>query len=214
MNVRSLRLADEGTSLVVGGIVPSSLSGRVVFLDFSADAPTRWMRNTSIGVGLVDIDAQGARVIAVEDPVGGYALRVFETTSGTQLWGRHIDGSIARDDAGTYGGAALAPDGSIVVIGTLREGLRVYDGADGSPRWSYRSEGTTVVTFRREMPPLFAANARLVPNGPPDAVLLFSPEQEPVTASFPAMSGVILLVGALAGLSILGAGYWRVRRTY
>lgn len=214
MNVRSLRLSGDADFLIAGGVVPANLTGLVAFLDVAAPRPVLWTQRTAIGVGLVDLDERGLRAIAVEDPVPGYALRVYDTLRGAQTWGKLIEGSISRDDAGAYGSVALAPDGSVVAVGTLAEGIRVYEGDDGGLAWRYRSDGTTLVTFRREDPALFAANARLVPNGPPSAVLLFSPAEEPLTASYPAATAMLVAVAALGAVAMVGVGYWRVRRSY
>lgn len=215
ISVDAVSLASDGERLAIGGIRRGAgdLRGAVAVLDVDADRPLRWMHNTSAGVGLVDIARDGARALVVEQSASpGYALRVYDAETGVQEWAVTADGPVGRDDAGAFGGAALAPDGGSVVYATPLGDLRAYSLPDGALAWSYRAEGSTVVLFAQHDPSRVLATARLVASGPIDAILMFTPEREPLGASLPVLALAVTLATLALGTAILGVGFWRVRR--
>ena len=214
LDVHSVRLSADAQALVAGGANLSrgaDLSGGVAFVDARDEPPVRWMLRTSSSVVLVDLDAEGRRAIAVEESTTRHRLHAYDASGAREAWSSVLAGLVATDDAGR-GGAAISPDGRTVVVGTLRGSLRALDGETGAPLWAYQSDGTTTVAFRQTSPALFAANARLLPSGPMDTVLLFSPAREPFGGTVFALGGLVAGALALGGFALLGAGYWRLRR--
>lgn len=215
LDIVSLRLAADARVLIAGGYArnESAFSGGVAFVDFTDHPLVEWTQRTAVGVGVVDIDARGELAIAVEESSDRHVLHAYDTGRAVELWGKRLAGIVARDNFG-HGGAAIAPDGSTVIVGTLRGGIRAFDGQSGSARWFYNSEGTTNVGFTQGSPVLVVANARLVPNGPLEGVLLFSTEAEPITAQVGVLAAVFAVTAAVVAVLVLGIGYWRLRRTY
>lgn len=216
MSIRSLRLAQDGSSLVVGGfgLTPADPRGRVALLDIGSSRPVRWEQETPVGVGLVDTDAAGLFVLAVEDEPPSATLHVYEGATGATLWTRLLRGSVARDDAGTIGGAALSPDGSVVAVSTLRGGLTVFGTEDGDEGWRFDSHGGAIVTFAQEDARRLLFAGRLLESRPFDTLLLFSPQAEPL-AQRAGLLGAALVAGAGLVLGLyVGVGFWRARRPY
>lgn len=213
--VKSLHLSRDGTALALGGfsLTPGNLSGAVAFVDLAAGAPLRWTYPTALGVSYVAIDDAGVYAMAVEDTPPRYHVRVFDTATGTARWTHEVPGYVAADDAGATGGAALAPDGSLAVVGTLDGGMRAANVADGSPAWEFSGDGTTQVLFARDRPDLLVANGRLTPNGPLEGTVLFSTRVEPFLGRLPAMTATIAALTLGAGAVVVGGGYWLVRRS-
>ena len=216
MSIRSLRLAQDGSSLAVGGfgLTPTDPRGRVVLLDVGSPRPVRWEQETPVGVGLVDTDAAGLFVLAVEEAPPTATLHVYEGATGATLWTRLVRGSVARDDAGTSGGAALSPDGSVVAVSTLRGDLVVFGTQDGDERWSFDSSGGAVVTFAQHDPRRLLFAGRLLENRPFDALLLFSPEGEPLAQRAGLLAAGLVASAAVALGLYVGLGLWRARRPY
>lgn len=216
LSVRSLRLSADGVAVIVGGfsLTPGDLSGLVAFLDATEEAPVRWIQRTPVGVGLVDMDRAGVHALAVGESPPQDTLYVYAGATGDVVWSRRLDGNVARDDAGSLGGASMAPDGRAVAAATLRSGVHVYEVPGGEERWSYGSEGSTLVSFARDDPRRMAANARLLQNGPFDALLAFRAGAGPRVENA-AVVAVALVAADLAVIAlVLGVGYWRVRRSY
>ena len=213
LDIRSLRLSANAQALIVGGYDQgaTSLAGGVAFLDFGDEPLVEWTQRTGAGVGLVDINADGTRAIAIEEAGARHRLHAYDTMGVREMWGKRLSGIVARDDAG-HGGAAISPDGATVIVGTQLGVLRAFGGNDGRLLWTYDSEGTTTVAFRQTNPSQFVANARLVPNGPLEAILLFSPSAEPVASTVTGLAAFVGIGLAIGGVIILGAGYWRLRR--
>lgn len=212
LDILSVRLAGNAQTLMAGGYArgDTNSSGGVAFVDFSVKDVVQWTQETAAGIGLVDISADGSRAIAIEESGARHSLHAYATRDANETWAKLLAGIVGRDAAG-HGGAAISPAGDTVVVGTLKEGLRVFDGETGDALWTYDSDGTTLVAFRQALPPQFVANARLVQNGPLEALLLFSPAREPVSATFAAGAVVAGMVIVGAGLILLGVGYWRWR---
>lgn len=215
LSVRSLRLTSDGASVVFGGfdLAPASLAGGVGVVDVGAVEPLRWVRATTLGVGLVDVDARARTVLAVEaaPPHGVYA---YDAPAGDKLWSRPAGGIVPRDDAGAYGAAALSPDGASVVLATASGPVRAYAARSGASQWTYEADGATVVAFARDQPSQFVASSRLVQNGPYDAILLFSAAVEPTSARIGVVAATLTLLAALAAASVVGVGFWRARRSW
>lgn len=216
ITVRSLRLNGDASALVVGGYTLASgdLSGAVAMLDRDASRRIRWTQTTAVGVGFVDLDEAGILALAVEESPPLHKLRVFDAGTGALRWTRQLDGIVPRDDAGAYGGAAISPDARVVVAATLRGGVTAFGATTGEPLWSYGSPGSTAVAFARDEPTRFAANARIVQSGDPDALLLFHADVEPAMSRLPALALLALALAATFAALLLGIGFWRVRRSY
>lgn len=216
MSVRSLALSRDGGALLVGGygLATGDLSGSVAFLDATERPPLRWQRPASAGVGLVGLDDGALWAMAVEESPPRYRLRMMEAATGQTRWTRDVDGYVARDDAGSEGGASLSPDGRAVAVATLRGDLEVLSVAEGAGRWSFRAEGATQASFARDRPDLLLATGRLVPTGAYSQAMLFSVSAEPVSGRLPVLTLLLSAAAAGAGAAILGVGYWRVRRAY
>lgn len=215
-SVRTMRLSAEGRALVLGGfsLMPNDVSGAVAYVDLDEQAPLRWTRSMSARVGLVDMDAAGTRVLVVEESPPRYSVTLLEATEGTTRWSRTLQGHVGRDDAGAFGGAALAPDGRTAAFATLRGAIRLVDATDGEDRWTFGSKGSTLVTYPRERPDLLLANGRLVPNGENDVAFLFSTGEEPTYGRLPVLALTALATATVSLALFLGIGYWRLRRTY
>ena len=215
LSVRTLRLTSDGEAVVFAGfgLAPGALAGGVGAVHLGATEPVRWTRTTNLGVGLVDVDDAGRTVLAVEaaPPYGVYA---YDLATGALLWSRPAGGVVPRDDAGAYGGAAISPDGGSVVLATASGPVRALAARTGEPLWSYEAQGATVVAFARDRPHEFVAAARLVQNGPYDAVLLFSAAVEPTSARVGFVAATLTLLAAAAAAGVLGLGFWRARRSW
>lgn len=215
LDVLSLRMASDARAIMVGGYARAGVtefSGGVAFVDFADEPHVEWTQPTRWGVGIVDLDRAGTRAIAVEESPGGNTLHAYETRVAVEHWATKLTGLVGRNDAGR-GSAAIAPDGEVVVVGTIRGGLRAIDADNGERLWAYASDGTTTLAFSHSQPPTFAANARVVPSGPPEAVLLFSVKSEPLGATVAALALVVAGAVVLLGVAVLGVGYWRLRRS-
>lgn len=216
VGIRSVRLAEDGSALVAGGssLSPGDLSGLVAFVDLVSTPPARWSHPTPTGVGLVGIDATGLRVLAVEDAPPRATLTVLEGATGALAWTRTLEGNVARDDAGAFGGAALSPDGRHVAASTLRGELRLLDGATGETRWTYRGAGATTLAFASENPDALVANGRILQTRPYDTLFAFSMDEEPAIQRAPLLATAFAAAAALALALVIGVGFWRVRRSY
>lgn len=215
LSVRTLRFGAGADAVAFGGfdLAPGSLSGGVGVVDLDGGEPLRWLRATTLGVGLVDVDADVRTVLAVESSPP-YAAYAFDAGTGETLWSRRAGGVVSRDDAGAYGGAALSPDGSSVVLVTHSGPVRAFDARTGALRWSYEAEGATVVAFARDLPNRFVASARLVQTGQYGDVLLFSSDAEPTAGRVGVVAAALTLLAAAAAATVLGVGFWRVRRSW
>lgn len=216
MSVRSLAMSGDGLAVVVGGdsLDPGDFSGFLAFVDLAFPDPIRWTQPTGAGVGLVDLERNGLWAMAILESPPRYTVQILETGTGRARWAHPVDGTVARDDSGSLGGAALSPDGRHVAVGTLRDGIVVRDVRDGRTLWRYDAEGTTLVTYARENTEVIAANGRLVQNGPYDTLLLFRVTLEPWTGQIPSVAMLIVVAGIVGGALVLGYGYWRARRSY
>jgi len=216
MSVHSLRLDHDASTLLVGGysLTPGDLSGALALLRVGDAAPLRWLHNTSAGIGLVDLDGAGILALAVEGSLPRHTITMLDGGTGALRWSRTVDGIVPRDDAGAFGGAALSPDGAHVIVATIRGPVQAFTATSGHPEWTFRSEGSSVVRFAREAPDVFVADGRLSPNGPYDALFLFSMTQEPTVGKLPQLAGALVLASIVAASMVLGVGYWRLRRAY
>lgn len=218
--VRSLRLSQDGTALIVGGAArtPTDSGGLVAFFDVDALTPPqaalRWVESTPVNVGLVDIDALGLRAVAVEEAPPEATLHVYDGATGATRWTRRVPGSIARADSGGAGGVAMSPDGLGVAVAKLRGPLQLLDASDGSEIWAYRTGGSNAVTFADQEPRRLLASVGLLENRPFDTLLLFSTAGEPIGQRSPILAAAIAAVAVATLAGILGFGYWRVRRPY
>lgn len=215
LSVRTLRLTSDGAGVVFAGfdLAAGSLSGSVGLADLAADPPVQWIRATTLGVGLVDVDADARTVLAVE-AAPPYEVYAFDAESGERLWSRRVGGIVPRDDAGAYGGAALSPDGATAIVTTVGGPVRAFAARTGEPLWTYGAEGATVVAFARDQPHAFVAAARLVQNGQHDVILLFSAAIEPTSARVGFVAATLTLLAAGAAASVVGVGFWRARRSW
>lgn len=213
VDIQSLRLSADGTRLLLGGAerFGTGLSGVVAFIDYSREEPLQWTQRVEANVGLVDLDDAGERGIAVEESATRHRVHAYETVAARESWRKALTGIVSRDEAG-HGGAAISPDGDTVVVGTILGSVRAFDGATGALRWTYDSHGTTTVAFPDTQPPVFVTNARVVPSGPLESVLLFSPTAEPLKGTVAGLAAAAGLLIAAGGVLLLGIGYWRVRR--
>lgn len=218
MAIRSLRLSDDGTTLLVGGATldPLDARGSIALLDLAGAPEVRWRHETAgAALGLVDIDANGLVALAVEDAPPTTTVRAYEAATGATRWTARIDGSVARDDAGAFGAAALAPRGRVALVSTLRGDVAALDMADGSLAWTYRAAGSSRILFADDAPDKALVLARLVENRPtPDTLLLFSTDDEPVHKRAGLLAIGLSLLAAAAFAAVLGVGLWRARRTY
>lgn len=217
MTVRSLRLDASGERLLAGGTSrgdAGDLSGAVAFLEpgLGEDA-LRWSHRTLVPVTFVDMDAAGQRAIAVEESPPRHRIHGFDTSRAEPVWERALDGEVAQDDSGSLGGAAISPDGRYVAVATLRGPIAIVDMASGRETWEYRSHGTTAVAFAERDGDAFIANGRLAATGPHDALMGFSVTSQPALADLPRTAALLVLLSATAAGLVLGAGYWRRRRT-
>lgn len=214
--IRSLRLAHDGTSLLVGGtrIAPEDQHGAVVFLDIDGPEPIRWQRETPEGVGLVDLDGAALVAMAVEEEPPSATVTVYEGATGATRWTRRLDGSIQRADAGDKGGAAISPDGSAVGVAAIRGDFLLLDAQDGRERWSYRAGGAAVVTFADDEPRRVLVAARVLENRPYDSLLLFSLSAEPFGERASLQVAILLMIGAASLALVVAVGSWRARRPY
>lgn len=216
MSVRSLRLAHDGTGLVVGGVglTPSDPRGHVAFLDIGAEPVVRWQAETPVGVGLVDTDAAGLFALAVEEAPPSSTLHVYDGATGATRWARLIEGSVSRDDSGSLGGAAISPDGEVVAVATLRGALHLFTTEEGDERWSYEARGALVVSFAEDEPRRMLVASRLLQNRPIDSLLLFSPTAEPLGQRAGLLAATLGASAVVALALLIGVGLWRARRPY
>lgn len=215
-SVRSVRLTGDGAAIAVGGVSlsPGDLSGLVAYLEAGRDEPVVWSAKTSVAVGLVDIDRAGVEIMAVEESPPASTILLFETATGVRRFAYRMEGNVARDDAGAFGGAALSPDGRTLVVATLNGPVDAYAIPDGTLRWSYQLEGASALTFASGENDLLVANGRITRNGGLDAVLLFSTRAEPLLGSAPTLALALVAASIAAGATVLGVGYWRARRSW
>lgn len=216
ISVRSLRLAADGGSLVVGGasLLQGDLTGMVAYVDLLSENPVRWSRETASSVGFVDLDRGGVWAIAVEDAPPRDVVRAYEAYTGRERWSHVVEGGLAQGDANAGGGVALSADGQTVAVGTLHGGIGAYRMVDGARLWTYRAEGTTLVAFAGSDPDALLANGRLNAASPATGLFLFSVAREPFTGRLLAVSLLATLVLVGVGAAVLGVGYWRLRRAY
>lgn len=214
--VRSLRLSGDGATLAAGGfsLAPGNLGGHVAFFDATRADPLVWTAETAVGIGLVDLDRAGVEIMAVEESPPSSTVLLFDTATGVRRFAYRVDGNIARDDAGAFGGAALSPDGRTLVVATLRGGVDAYTVPDGEPRWSYGSQGSSILVFAAAENDLLVANGRLVKTGGLDTLFLFSTEREPLLGSATLLAVGLVGLALAVGVLVLSVGYWRVRRSY
>lgn len=214
ISIRSLRMSDDGTRIVVGGFSnqPGELSGLVAFYDLDQASPLRWTYPTRVGVGFVDLDDAGDYAMAVEESPPRNTVHAFGTTGARVLWSRAADGEVSQDDAGALGGAALSPDGRVCIVSTLSGGVRAFAMGDGTLLWTYDADGTTVVAFGDESSRHLVTNARVTLTGPYDSLLYFSRAREPLTQELTVIAGVIVAIGVTSAALVLGVGYARLRR--
>lgn len=215
MSPRGLRLAADGTALVVGGYgaTPADPRGHVAFLDIGGEKPIRWQQDTPVGVGLVDIDDAGLVALAVEESPPSAVLHVYEGSTGATRWTRLLAGSVSRDDAGGFGGAALSPDAAYVAVGTLRGNVQLFGAGEGDEVWTYRAGGVSVLAFAEEEPSRLVVGGRLLANRPFDSIMLFDAGTEPALQRAALTAGGLVALAALAVALLVGVGAWRVRRT-
>lgn len=213
--IRSVRLTADGASVVVGGSDPRSpvFAGGVALIDVAGGGTLRWTSTTSQMVGLVDVDASGQRVLAVEPAPPG-RIHMLDAADGRESWIQAVGDGIPRDDAGALGGAAISPDGAVVIVVSPLGPVRAFDARTGDPAWTYGTQGATIVSFARDAPGIFVTNGRLVQNGPYDALLLFLPGAEPTTGRLPIVAAALTLVAAFAVAVVVGVGFWRLRRSW
>lgn len=216
MAIGSLRLAADGTALVAGGtpLPQEEARGLVAFLDVGAAEPVRWTQETRVPVGLVDIDQAALRVLAVEEEPPTATLHVYEGATGATRWTRVLDGTVARDDAGAQGGAAISPDADAVTVATLRGDLQVIDATTGALRWTYRAGGAAVVAFPDDEPHRLLVGARLLESSPMNTVLFFLLPGEPLALRAPLLAGGFVGAAVVALALLVGLGFWRARRSY
>lgn len=217
MSIRSLRLSDDGTTLLVGGARPEAVEqrGMLALLDTSGEVEIRWQTETTgPPVGLVDLDAHGLVALAVEDAPPTTTVHAYDAATGATRWAARIDGSVSRDDAGSSGGAALSPNGDIAVVSTLRGEVVAYDATDGSVAWTYRAAGATSIAFADGSPDRVLVGARMIENRPADTLLLFSADDEPLWQRAGLVAIALSLLAAAAFALVLGVGFWRARRSY
>ena len=201
----SLRLADDGTAAIVGGTgtLRGDRGGHVAFLDVGQDGGVRWTQETPVRVGIVDLDAAGLRVVAVE-----------ESPPSATLWTRLLAGSVPRDDAGEQGAVAMSPDARHVAVGTVRGDVRVYDAATGEEVWRFRAAGANVLSYARDDPDRLLVGGRLLASRPFDSLMLFQAAEEPIAQRAGILGIAITGLGALSLVVIIGVGYLRARGTY
>lgn len=216
MSIRSLRLAHDGTGLVLGGtgLSPADPRGHVAFLDIGVEPVVRWEAETPVGVGLVDADAAGLFALAIEEAPPASTLHLYDGATGATRWARLIEGSVSRDDSGTLGGAAISPDGEVVAVATLRGSLRVFTAEEGDERWAFDGRGALVVSFAEDEPRRLLVAGRLLQNRPVDSLLLFSPISEPVGQRAGILAASLGASAAVALALVIGVGFWRARRPY
>lgn len=216
MNVHSLRLSQDGTALLVGGygLGAGDLTGQLAFLDETRNPPLAWTRNTTAGVGLVDLDGPGVLALAVEESLPQNTLSAYDAGTGAPRWTRTAEGVVPHDDAGQHGSAAISPDGRFVVVSTLRGPVDALSATTGNPQWTFESDGSTAVGFARDDAHRFVDVGRLGANGPYDTLFLFDTTSEPLRGRLPEMAALLTAGALAAAAAILGVGYWRVRRPY
>lgn len=217
MSIRSLRLSDDGTTLLVGGARPEAVEGRgmLALLDTSGEPGVRWQTETfGPPVGLVDLDAHGLVALAVEDAPPTTTVHAYDAATGATRWTTRVEGSVSRDDAGSFGGAALTPRGHLAILATLRGEVAAYDTRDGSVVWTYRTAGSAAVHVADDAPDRVLVSARMLENRPVDTLLLFSADEEPVWQRAGLLAIALSLAAVAAFALVLGVGFWRARRTY
>lgn len=220
MSIRSMRLSNDGTTLLVGGarLEPGESiepRGMLALLDVVGEPALRWQSDTfGPPVGLVDLDAHGLVALAVEDAPPTTTVHAYEAANGATRWTARIEGSVARDDAGSSGGAALAPTGDLALISTMRGEVLALDAQQGGVMWTYRAAGATTIVFADEAPHRALVGARMLENRGFDTLLLFSAEDEPLFQRAGLLALGLSLLAAATFALILGLGFWRARRSY
>jgi len=216
ISVRSLRLAGDGGSMVLGGasLLQGDLTGMVAFVDLLSDQPVRWSKQTTSGVGYVDLDRAGLWAIAAETAPPRDVVHAYEAYTGRERWSRVVEGGLAQGDANAGGGVALSADGQTVAVGTLHGGIGAYRMVDGARLWSYRAEGTTLVVFAGANGDALLANGRFAAGGSDSGLFSFSVAREPFAGRLPALALLVAALLIAAAAAILGVGYWRLRRSY
>lgn len=212
----SLRLADDGTSVLVGGrgLAPADPGGHVAFVDLGPEPTLRWRHATPARVGLVDLDAAGLRALAIEESPPSATVHVYDGATGGTLWTYLVEGSVPRDDAGSQGAAALSPDATRVAVGTVGGSIRAFDAASGDLLWGYRAAGATRVMFGDEETQRVVVVGRLLGSRPYDSLMVFSLAGEPLGQSAAVLSALLVALGAATLAAFVGIGFWRARRTY
>lgn len=213
-SVRSARLSVDGGSFVVGGqsLAPGDLTGLAAFVDLAADEPLRWAQPFGSSIGLVDVDRAGVAVLLVEESPGRALVHLHEGNDGARRWTRTLPGTLARDDAGAFGAAALAPDGRSVALATL-EGARLLSAENGEERWAFRASGGSVVVFPDDDPESLAMNARPLPSRGHETLLLFDTRSEPAIQRADVLAVGLVSLAALTLALVIGIGFHRARRS-
>ena len=90
MSVHSLRLAQDGSAVLVGGFADPV--GRIAYLDHAGEPTIRWQQETPVRVGLVDLDALGLVAMAVEEEPPSSTIHVYDASTGATRWTRRASG--------------------------------------------------------------------------------------------------------------------------
>lgn len=214
ISVRSVRLAADASALALGGysLVPGDLTGLVAFIDLASSPPEQWSASTASGVGLIGLDEGGLTVLAVQESPPRARLSLFEGGTSRLVWQRDLEASVARDDAGAFGGVALSPDGRFVAASTLRGALVLLDAKTGATRWTFSGAGATTLTFAREDPALLVANERLLQSRPYESLVAYSATQEPFVDRAGVVAAALVVLAGVTLTLLIGVGYWRARR--
>lgn len=212
----SIRLAKDGTAVVVGGrgSSPADTRGQVAFIDLGPEPRLRWQQATPVDVGLVDVDAAALRVLAIEESPPSATVHVYDGATGATLWARLVSGSVPHDDAGVQGAAALSPDASRVAVGTIGGSVRLFDAATGKEIWDYRAAGASRVMFPDDEPQRVVVGGRLLASRPYDSLMVFSVSGEPLAQRAVVLASVMVGLGVAALAGLIGIGFWRAKKTY
>lgn len=211
----SVRLADDGSALVVGGggLDPADTRGQIAFVDLGKQAQLRWRQDTPARVGLVDIDSVALRALAIEESPPSATIHVYDGATGATLWTRLVAGSVPRE-RGQQGAAALSPDATRVAVGTVGGNVQLFEADDGDEMWQFRAAGAKHVMFAQDDPQRLAVAGRLLPSRPYDSLMLFDVAGEPLAQRAVVLAGAIIALGVLTLAGFIGIGYWRAKRTY
>ncbi|HWG89852.1 MAG TPA: hypothetical protein VNZ52_03290 [Candidatus Thermoplasmatota archaeon] len=206
----ALEVQPGGAGLLVGGrsLDGSGFTGGVQALRITPGDPlgeVEWTAPVPGTVTFLDVshpETGTARAVALVD-AGPPILRGFPDLQVPQGWSTRATRVISDLLPNRAAALALDPKGETVAYVTAGDEVTVLSAAGGEEQWTYRAFGGTSLSYHPEGG-AFATGVRLLPDLPPNVVLYFDVEEEPLSRDLSRLLPLVLALEALVGLGVLG----------